>query len=582
MTLTSNYVAKCGDNSNRISELFRACSRIWWCQVLRLRGFDDMRSRCMLKTMLPPPHDLAQANSDEITQLRTEIHSLHAQTTNILNHIISALSSLSQSHTKTRTHCTGDSTHPEQRNIPKVHAHVPFEGINEINPSHAPSPLSPSEIEPELRLQNYTQDKDGFSSDFRRPDVDGHHLTALHRVVSTAASNGAEYSLDPPSARKRIYSHAVDGPHDAYCHQDKRRRTTGEEYITSGAFGSIPMQHVRILREMFKDPRAMFRSTDQHAVLSSLLERKTHVLHVCKTGGGKTLAFQMAMKMWPSKVKGVIVVPYVVLYQEMKRKLSSIGIPTQICSGSGEILLDPHARVFVVGIDTFASPKFYSQVKQLAELSQLGAILLDEVDALVTDGDFRPQFLEAYEHALLLPNTVLLFISATIPAPFENEWLEKLSLRGSSQPGRPDAIDSCAPLQAGKQNPAFFIIRNRSTDRFNIAYAVEPYGVDRKGEGLKKKVSELANRGSHTIVYVVKQDTVHELGQYLSTPWKIHGRMNQSDRTNGTDGFGKGDKSVLVGNKAAYYGMDVPNVDAVIIVIEVCPASHFSGVKIGH
>jgi superfamily II DNA helicase RecQ len=321
---------------------------------------------------------------------------------------------------------------------------------------------------------------------------------------------------------------------------------------------------------MFQDNNAMFRSTDQHTVLSSLLERKTHVLHVCKTGGGKTLAFQMAMKMWPSTVKGVIVVPYVVLYEEMKARMESIGLPTQICSE--EIMMDPQARVFVVGLDTFASPVFYSQVKQIAESGQLGAVLLDEVDAVVTDGDFRPQFSEAYEHALRLPNTILLFLSATIPAPFEGEWFDTLCLRSVSVPGSLGMATNAnarTPHLTSEEHPSFRIIRNRSTDRLNIHYAVEAYGVDRNATIFKKKVSEIVRLSSHTIVYVIKHDTVHDLGQYLSTPWKIHGNTSPSNRMNVIESFRKQEKSVLVGNKAAYYGIDVQNVDAVIIAIEV-------------
>jgi hypothetical protein len=247
--------------------------------------------------------------------------------------------------------------------------------------------------------------------------------------------------------------------------------------VEAAKFGAILMEHIRGLRDTIGEPNASYRSNDQYEVFCSLLRREQHIIHISRTGGGKTLPFQLALKCWDPSVKGIIVLPYVVLYEPFKRRFDAVGLGAQICNAKEK--LDPNARVYIVGLNQFLSPKLQEAFRVLAAKNRLGAIMLDEVDGAVVDSDFRPHFRWSFEKALQLPNTVCLFASATIPAMFENEWFRHLSLTSAAHP------DQCNGERGGEHwgcedAAAIRVVRSRSTDRLNITYRIDTYDTHRQ------------------------------------------------------------------------------------------------------
>ena len=231
------------------------------------------------------------------------------------------------------------------------------------------------------------------------------------------------------------------------------------------SFGAVLTNDIRALRAFRKDPAAMFRSMDQYAVYRNILERTCHTVHVTRTGGGKTLPLQLAMKQWPVSVKAVVIMPYVILYGELKGRFDDVGLPAQICPNS--IALDPTKRVYILGINAFSMNDTYSQVCHLAQQGNLGAVFIDEADGVVADS-WRGHYEWAYKCALQLPKTVLIFASATIPQLHEQRWLEKLGIEDVVYPR------SSANAEKGPRTP-IQVVRHRATDRINIRYETRAY-----------------------------------------------------------------------------------------------------------
>jgi len=328
------------------------------------------------------------------------------------------------------------------------------------------------------------------------------------------------------------------------------------------SFGAILTHDIRMLRAFRKDPAAMFRSMDQYVVYRNILERTCHTVHVTRTGGGKTLPLQLAMKQWPISTKGIVIAPYVVLYDELKRRFDDVDLPAQICANG--VALDPTKRVYIVGINTFSMDETYTQVRHLAQQGNLGAVLIDEADGIIADS-WRRHYEWAYKYALQLSKTVLVFASATIPHPHERKWLEKLNIEDVLYPR------SSINTEQGSRPPPIQVVRHRATDRLNIRYETHTYnaaGCSSKTSELCKILKQLTRKPVQTIIFTTTPACAMRIGEWLEEKRVVHGGTSSADRVNFITGFAADKSGLLIGNKAAYYGIDVAEVRQVVFVVE--------------
>jgi len=268
------------------------------------------------------------------------------------------------------------------------------------------------------------------------------------------------------------------------------------------------------------------------------------------------------MKQWPVSTKAIVIVPYIVLYDELKRRFDDVDLPAQICAN--HVALDPTKRVYVAGINTFSMDEMHTQVRHLAQQGNLGAVLIDEADGVVADS-WRNHYEWAYKYALQLPKTVLVFASATIPRPHERKWLEKLGIEDAVYPR------SSANTEQGSRPPPIQVVRHRATDRLNIHYearAYDPANCDGKTSELRKILEELTSKLVQTIIFTTTPAFAKRIGEWLEEKRVIHGKTSSADRMNFIREFAADKRGLLIGNKAAYYGIDVPEVRRVVFVVE--------------
>jgi len=331
--------------------------------------------------------------------------------------------------------------------------------------------------------------------------------------------------------------------------------------------GAVRTSDIQLLRGLLGDPAAMFRSATQYRAYRNLVERRRHTVYVARTGEGKTLPIMLAAKQWEQSVKVFLVVPFIVLYEEMKSRFEKQGLPTQVCSNTEQ--LDPTRRVYIVGINTFAMRDFHNQVKMLALAGQIGAVMLDEADGIIVD-TYRPHYLWAYLHALELPNTVLIFTSATIPTPHTREWFDILRLTNAAFPGEDLEVGADGSGCALEWDPAIEspidAVRHRATDRLNIRYNLKPY------RGLKdafQHIEHLAKSNKKLVVYTTFPDDARKIAKCVNTDYVIDGKTENDTRAEHLKAFARDDKAVLVGTKAAYYGIDISNLQHVVVLFPV-------------
>ena len=569
--------ARCGDDRSRESEAFRACSKAWWFTVLCIPGSESDKHENTIVNHILRDCTSGIAQSAQLDQLETRLSIFQDDVNQNMRLIIDLLRG--NSPPDTGVIIEGNSS-PDRSSLCDT---LPGKLTGSTGARrddvlvHQDDPLGPTPSRSQIasggkEIKRDSSFDEGISITRNylnsEPSLTYAPISTLAPTTRIYAQTSSHRSITPsiPSSSpplKRALNHILDGGNlsDPIA---KRLRTQAKNATEEpAAFGAIPLEHIQGLQEIVGERTASFRSNDQYEVFCSLLGREQHVLHVSRTGGGKTLPFQLALKYWDPSIKGIMVLPYVVLYQQFKDRFDRVGLPAQICNARE--MLDPNARVYIVGLNQFLSPKLQLSFGDLAATQRLGAVMFDEVDGAVVDSDFRPHFRWSIEKALQLPNTVCLFASATVPSRFEDQWFLQLSLMSAVRPGHGDSGHQ-SKRRSAEDTPAIRVVRSRSTERLNIIYRIRTY-ASRK-EDLNNALSDAVAQGSHTLVYVVKHDSVKEVGHMLHTGKQIHGKTSLMDRKKHMKGLGEGACSILVGNKAAYYGLDVPNVDHVIFLIE--------------
>src|SRR5438477_10978398 len=143
---------------------------------------------------------------------------------------------------------------------------------------------------------------------------------------------------------------------------------------------------LRNLRKMYKDDNVRFKSTEQAQAIKIALQRESDLFVVLPTGGGKTLTYLLPVYMEQS-LTTVVVLPYVVLVEQMEQQCKDLNISCQIWRNRGHSM--GRSQVILVAVEHAIEPDFQTLLTVLESTNQLARIVIDEGHTLVTQSHFR-------------------------------------------------------------------------------------------------------------------------------------------------------------------------------------------------
>ena len=570
-TRTSDLAyARCGDDHSRVGDFFRQWSIIYHHHILGLKETprtDTIYGILQLQQVAdpvprPPGPDDYQKLRDDNRKLYAAMDGLREEVAR-LSHILSAgLGSHAINYSSADLSTSKLPCQPEvnrhQSPLPNKFGHNQREVSD--RPPRDETDSGYADAVDKYLLPDALPRTISETSDVDDTGDDTDPSSPQRYILPPTATTKRRRSPSPIIPSKRRLMSPLPSPRNARTAVPVAPPTSAACNVES--FGAVLTNDIRMLRAFQKDPAAMFRSMDQYVVYRNILERTCHTIHVTRTGGGKTLPLQLAMKQWPVSAKAIVIVPYVVLYDELKRRFDDIGLPAQICAN--DVALDPTKRAYIMGINTFSMVEMYTQVRHLAQQGNLGAALIDEADGVVADS-WRSHYEWAYKYALQLPKTVLVFASATIPRLHEQKWLEKLGIGDVAHPR------SSANTEQGSRPPPIQVVRHRATDRLNIRYEARAYDAascERETSELRIILKQLTSKLTQTIIFTTTPGFAKSIGEWLKEKRIIHGATSTADRIDFIRDFAADKSGLLIGNKAAYYGIDVPKVRQVVFVVE--------------
>ena len=152
-----------------------------------------------------------------------------------------------------------------------------------------------------------------------------------------------------------------------------------------------------------------FRSNAQLDFFINVIFTKTNIFAVQPTGSGKSLAFLLHAKIFPSCLV-VVVVPLLSLIDDLVRR-SELARITVVKSLDD---VTPNTSIVFLTPESFIKDSTVKQIHELSELGKLTKVFIDECHFAVIDKDFRTSYSRLASICKSLRSVVLLTGSASL------------------------------------------------------------------------------------------------------------------------------------------------------------------------
>ena len=303
---------------------------------------------------------------------------------------------------------------------------------------------------------------------------------------------------------------------------------------------------------LLQNPAARFKSKYQAMAVQLFLERKTDLLVILPTGGGKSLTFELSPILEPEGTT-ILILPFVALLSEMRQRLKAVMPRFKAEQWRSERERDrPLPHILLLSIEEAISPEFQSFIQIVNWNQTIKRFVLDEMHVLMTQSDFRNMFPRLVNTIRCIP-VPFVGLSATIP----EEYIDLIRLSVASV--------TCTVIRS-------------PTDRANLQYL--KYGLDSEYKTIEKLDRQLciqirdcwvrckdkdktryivfchsARAGERFIALIREKE--HELG---IKGVLYHSQMNRDDKERAYAMWRTGQCKLLIGTGAIGAGMDYANV----------------------
>jgi ATP-dependent DNA helicase RecQ len=278
----------------------------------------------------------------------------------------------------------------------------------------------------------------------------------------------------------------------------------------------------------------------QQKVIDTVLKRKSDVLVLMPTGGGKSICYQI-----PSLIldgTGIVISPLIALMQDQVEALQQLGVRAAFINSSQTVKQNNVIRQRLMDNELdilYLSPErlLKDDTLELLQTIEIALFAIDEAHCVSEWGhDFRRVYQELKILSKKFPNTPKIALTATADEKIKNEIIKQLILKNAK-------------------------VYVNSFDRPNIKYEI----IEREGghqqlhQFIKKKHPNDAG-----IVYCLSRKKVEATADFLNKHGRIalpyHAGMSSSKRAEYQKRFLVEDNVIIVATIAFGMGIDKPNV----------------------
>ena len=303
------------------------------------------------------------------------------------------------------------------------------------------------------------------------------------------------------------------------------------------------------LQKMYGDFNMRFKSIKQAEAVKLALKREKDILAVIPTGGGKSLIFQLPAFL-EMDLTTVVIIPFVALVEEMKERCQDLGLSCQVWKGKSDN--GERSQILIVGVEHAVTQEFQQLLIQLESTENLGRIVLDECQILLTQRDFRP-VMRRLGSVVRCVSVQLILLTATLPVGME----ERIRI-----------ILGCEE----------WIVVRLTEDRKELKYIVKDVGEKVHSlKDLNEEVAKVMSTGlqqfqelDRGIIYCLKKSWTEELSDFINQRFGeevcgvYHAEMDLMERQQAFKRWKNGEIIFLAATSALGMGIDYGQVRLVI------------------
>ncbi|SOV02683.1 uncharacterized protein UDID_18000 [Ustilago sp. UG-2017a] len=168
--------------------------------------------------------------------------------------------------------------------------------------------------------------------------------------------------------------------------------------------------------------KALFKVTGSHCTktveqayaLDAICRRESPLIIVMATGTGKSALFMTPLFWLPPTSVVVVVVPFIVLMEDLLEQCKLVGIVASKWSGYNCAKKVDRSQLVLVAAENCYNQHFGSWAQELVEQERLAAIFFDECHVCITQDSFRPSMAKIKQLITTVPVPQYL-LTATLP-----------------------------------------------------------------------------------------------------------------------------------------------------------------------
>jgi superfamily II DNA helicase RecQ len=170
---------------------------------------------------------------------------------------------------------------------------------------------------------------------------------------------------------------------------------------------------------------ATYRSAAQEQMIEQIVSGRGEIVAALATSEGKSLAFMLPCRL-PRAGTTVVILPLVVLKQEMFRRCTELGLPFSVWDRDQEHAAHHSSPLVFVSAERAVQSRFRAFVTGLDAREALDRIVFDESHLILTASDYRPKL--KLIRGLRTLRCQFVFLSATLPPLLIPTFTQRLLL----------------------------------------------------------------------------------------------------------------------------------------------------------
>ncbi|KAL4911644.1 P-loop containing nucleoside triphosphate hydrolase protein, partial [Aspergillus aurantiobrunneus] len=286
-----------------------------------------------------------------------------------------------------------------------------------------------------------------------------------------------------------------------------------------------------------------YRSPEQRRAMEHVVNGAGQVLAILRTSEGKSLLYLLPCQL-PGAGTTVLILPLVVLKEEMQRRCAEAGIEAHVWEPRSSPDQLHSCPLIIVAVEQAVRPRFRAFLNRLSVANELDRVVFDECHLAVTALGYRPTM-------GLLPllrelECQMVFLTGTMPPTLVPQFEQAMLLQGARM----------VRSRTTRQDIYFGVTQCPPNQQFTQEFVIP---------GIRSLIADM-EPGTRAIIYCWRKDVAEEVAGAIQAPVYHSTSGGVEEKAAVLQSWRDGDPVYIVATSAFGLGIDHPAVRWVVHV----------------